>query len=93
MDSDSLFFEYGFSLILFDVKCIRKRKVEGKDNVRKIWKKKYKIDLDEKRKKVGDDLVKLDFEEVKDIELNLEIDNEEVMDEFVSVIFRFSIIC
>lgn len=86
MDSDSPSSEHGFSLISSDAKRTRKRKVEGKDNVRKT-------DSDEKRKKVGDDPAKLDFEEAKDTESNSEPDNEEVTDEFVSAIFRSSTIC
>lgn len=93
MDSDSPSSEHGFSLISSDAKRTRKRKVEGKDNVRKTRKKKHKTDSDEKRKKVGDDPAKLDFEEAKDTESNSEPDNEEVTDEFVSAIFRSSTIC
>lgn len=94
MDSDSPSSEHGFSLISSDAKRTRKRKVEGKDNVRKTQKKKHKTDSDEKRKKVGDDPPKLDLaEEAKDTESNSEPDNEEVTDEFVSAIFRSSTIC
>lgn len=94
MDSDSPSSEHGFSLISPDAKRTRKRKVEGKDNVRKTRKKKHKTDSDEKRKKVGDDPAKLDLaEEAKDTESNSEPDNEEVTDEFVSAIFRSSTIC
>lgn len=94
MDSDSPSSEHGFSLISSDAKRTRKRKVEGKDNVRKTRKKKHKTDLDKKRKKVGDDPAKLDLaEESKDTESNSEPDNEEVTDEFVSAIFRSSTIC
>lgn len=93
MDSDSPSSEHGFSLISSDAKRTRKMKVEGKDNVRKTRKKKHKTDSDEKRKKVGDDPAKLDFEEAKDTESNSEPDNEEVTDEFVSAIFRSSTIC
>lgn len=85
MDSDSPSSEHGFSLISSDAKRTRKRKVEGKDNVRKTRKKKHKTDSDEKRKKVGDDPAKLDFEEAKDTESNSEPDNEEVTDEFASI--------